>query len=301
MRIILAALFICLANQSFAQAPDQTTVQPRPENIPNKAILKGDAAALSFISYDAKGDQAIEARTGIPPLKIGKTMLINALSYRHTNLSSDKVPASEDLKLSDYGFTTMFIAPVNDWTVMTRVGVNFANAQSDLKIQKESTFYNSVIAASRQFQNNNAWKYNLGVVFLGRGARIPVVPVIGFEYESEGQIYQLQIGFPTIQGSYGVSSWFRVGLFSAFTSGSYFIEENSALRQDGEYVGVDRIVLGVLTRTRLARYLWLNSRVGYSVYGKTAVYGGDFKERKQLDEESGVYFLMGLGLTVPGR
>lgn len=265
----------------------------------SQAQVRGDAASVNFISYDQRGDSAIEFRTGVPPVKIGTTMLINSISLRQTNLSSDGVPPGEDLKLSDYGFSTMVITPWRKWTVSTRAGVNFANADTALRIQRESTFVNGMLIGTKPFENNQSWKYSLGVVVLGRGSRVPVVPAIAYEYESEGQVYQLQLGFPALQASYGISSAFRVGLFANFQSGSYLLDDNSALRAQGDYIGIDRIVLGTVVRARLTKLFWLNTRVGYSVYGKTTVLGSDFKERRELDEESGLYVLMGIAIAVP--
>ena len=262
------------------------------------AQVRGDAALLSFVNYDHRGDQAIEFRTGTPPIRFGeKTMLINSVSARQLTLSGNNVPPGEDLKLTDYGANALFLTPLGrTWNFTGRLGINFGNGTSELRIKRESTFYNAALIASRSFKNNTEWKYGLGAVLVARGS---IVPALAFEYESVGEVYYMQLGFPLSQATYGISKSFRVGVFANFLSGTYLLPENSPLRSSGEYIGVDRIVTGAIIRARLTSLLWLNTRVGYTVYGKTTVLNSGFDERRQLDEESGPYVLVGLAVTIP--
>ncbi len=264
------------------------------------AQVRGDAASINFINYDHRGDQAFEFRTGIPPLKFAeKTMLIPTITLRQVNLSGDNVPPGEDLKLSDHGGSFLFVSPLGKWNFTGRFAVNFGNATAGLRVQRESTFYSGAAVATRPLGSSTTWKYSLGVIFLARGTGLPAVPAVALDYDSADQIYQFQLGFPTSQASYGFSQSLRVGFFAAFTSNSYLLPEASQLRTQGDYVGVKRIVAGTLVRVKLTNLIWLNTRLGYSVYGKTTILDGGLEERRRLDEESGVYLLVGLGIAIP--
>lgn len=269
---------------------------------PAFAQLIPDAASFTYTKYGTDGDHALEFKTGLPPVRFKKAMLIGSLTLRQTRLSTQNVPASEPLKLSDHSTGLLLLVPGAtqfDWSFTGRVGVNFGNATPILRWKNEAAFPNGFALLSRNFADNKNWRYGLGLIYLGKGSRVPAAPAAQFEYTSDDRVVQALIGFPAIQASYGVSSQHRLGVFATFISNSYLLLDESPLRPEGDYIGYDRIVTGLFGRHHLWSLLWLNTRLGYSVWGKTSLLNGNLKKVRTLDDESDIFLMVGLGVAIP--
>lgn len=266
------------------------------------AQLIPDAASFTYTKYGSDGDQAFEFKTGLPPVRISNAMFIGSITLRQTRLSGDGMPNGDKLLLSDHSTGLLMLLPSDnpeEWSFTGRIGVNYGNASPSLIVKHEAAFPNGFALISKNFHESKNWRYGLGLIYLGKGSRIPAAPAAQFEYSSEDKIYQAIIGFPLIQASYGISKSERVGAFATFISNSYLLPEDSQLRPSGDYIGYDRVVAGFFGRHQLWGLLWLNTRVGYSVWGKTTLRSGEMKKVRTLDDESDLFLQVGLGVAIP--
>lgn len=269
----LVTAFLCLS--SWAQRPDPIF--------------------LNIHMYDQSGSHGFEAGIGAKPLWIGKVRWMNSLTFRQTHLGIKNKVRGEEFHPTRVAYTSVFAYRVTDtWSSVAGISIANARADGDLAISSRSLFRTGFLLFSKPIGSRPNATWSIGLVFPDPSARIPVLPAVGLEYETESGRHQFRIAFPTISYGYAPSSTLRYGAFATYDFGAFLLQQESPLQSLGPYIRQERVLIAGFLKTAVGSGFWTTVSLGGNLWGRTTVMNDRFRVRDTLQTESGIYGQLGL-------
>lgn len=207
------------------------------------------ALASNSYSDSEKSDKII--KVGLPPLFLSQLMLTNTFSY------DEKYFALSENKFYSLNHSLWIKYNLDSSDFMTFGQISQFSQSSKISNLKNDSYNGNTLIVYNLLKENKIESYQLGFIYLGRHSKLPVMPVVGYSYESISKIHKFRISYPQSFYIYQASENSTL-LINAGMDRSVYNLENAK----SEYLLAEKRFVSVALRQKINNIFTLGFKVG---------------------------------------